>query len=1145
MSEPVRATSRDVFARSDLDRPEHRALFDWWRSRGDAPGAAAFDPTFDGIARDFLVALKRVGPHRFVYLHYGEGLQSLTDLSLAGQALELAGYDPRHNVAAQIADLYVRKYEECIVRRQAMITLNQAQNNARIHAWERLLVPFGGADDEGAVVVGDIRPQLFRHEVLASLSRIAQFGSATLEPIRGAEGARDFMMIEATALAPVLGGQAPVLLSGLLDRPIDPALAALMARAEPGTSVLRETRRLGDGPGARVVEIEVFVAPVRCFVTVRDVTSLERATALLAERTEQLREAHRLGSIGSWRRGFDSDHIEWSPETYELLRYDPAVFETTLDNVVGTYVDGTGAGVQRIVGEVIATGRTLSADVRYRRGDGTIADCVVTCRPERAEDGTIRGIFGTMQDITARKSAERELERLAFYDPLTGLANRALFKRRLEETIAGGGMATLLLIDLDRFKEVNDSLGHAAGDQLLVRVGDLLRREVVPGDLVARLGGDEFAIITERDPEEAAGLGARLVALLGTPLKLASGEAFVGASIGLACLPDDAVTVDGALRNADLALYAAKSAGRGRLQRYRPALAEAVEQRLDLARHLRQAVVDGGLSAHFQPQVALGSGLVEGFEVLMRWTHPERGPISPSEFIPIAESSGLIVDLGVWILREACRQGRAWLDAGAPGRVLAVNVSPAQLFSGEFEAAVARVLAETGYPAQALCLELTESVFVDQSVARVERILRALSRLGVKLALDDFGTGYSSLGYLTRLPFDRLKVARPFVDGCGTIAKKRKLLEGVIALGRGLGMTVVRKAPNSPSKWRRWARSAATSCRASISAARCRPGRHWSSPSASRRSAASSTRCRRCAISPNGWRSRPRASRASRLCRPAGGFSGLDRNRVVEPDPAAVGEDGLARDVAGRVRGEEHGDARDLRGVAEAAHRRAREHLLARGLVGQDGRQHLGRDRARPDRIDADAVRGQRERHDVGELRDPALRHAVGHLVGDRELGVDRGHVDDRARRLAGRDLLDHAPRRGLTDQERALQVDPQHAVEITLGDVEEVRRVDDPGVVDEDVDVAEGVHRLGDEVVDVELLAHVAGDVDDLAELRERGRRLRAQMVVDVADDDPGAGLEVGLRDGTADAACRAGDDRDLVVELHGELRCAKGRGA
>lgn len=531
--------------------------------------------------------------------------------------------------------------------------------------------------------------------------------------------------------------------------------------------------------------------------TSSDITQLEAARALLDQRTRALEEAHRLGKIGTWSYRLDRGRAVWAPELYQLLGFESDRFEPTYQNIRPYFLDGEADRFRDMQNRVLRTRRTEATDLRMRHADGTTRDLAVICKAEIAHDKVI-GIIGTVQDVTERKDAERQLEQLAYSDPLTGLANRALFKRQLatmiESCARDGQSGALLLIDLDRFKEVNDSLGHAAGDELLIHVAAVLRQELGPSPFIARLGGDEFAVLAEErgmSHVALAGLADRLIARLSGPVNLAEGEAFVGATIGIARLPEDGATTESAVRNADLALYMAKEAGRGRAQLFDPVYAQAADQRLDLGRHLRHAVETGALKAHYQPQVDLRSGRVTGFEALLRWTHPERGPISPAEFIPIAESSGLIVDLGLWVLREACRQGRAWLDAGLPARSVSVNVSPAQIWNGDFETAVSAVLAETGFPAHLLCLELTESLFVDHTEQRISRTLTSLSGLGVRLALDDFGSGYSSLGYLTRLPFDLLKVDRAFVDGISSAPEKRKLLGGIIALSHGLGMTVV------------------------------------------------------------------------------------------------------------------------------------------------------------------------------------------------------------------------------------------------------------------------------------------------------------------------------------------------------------------
>ncbi len=531
--------------------------------------------------------------------------------------------------------------------------------------------------------------------------------------------------------------------------------------------------------------------------TASDITQLRAAKTMLDQRTRALEEAHRLGKIGTWSYRLDIDRTVWAPELYQLLGFEPDAFEPTYENTRPYFLGDDADHFRDVQERVLRTQRTEATDLRMLDSDGTVRDLAVICKAEVARDKVI-GIIGTVQDVTERKEAERRLEQLAYSDPLTGLANRALFKRRLASVIEGcaleGRSGALLLIDLDRFKEVNDSLGHAAGDELLVRVAAALRHELGPRAFIARLGGDEFAVLAEACGMSDAALTAladRLIGRLSGPVDLTEGEAFVGATIGIARLPEHGATAETAARNADLALYTAKEAGRGRAQLFEPVYAQAVDQRLDLARHLRHAVETGALKAHYQPQVDLRTGYVTSFEALLRWTHPERGPISPAEFIPIAESSGLIVDLGLWVLREACRQGRAWLDAGLPPRSISVNVSPAQIWNQDFETAVAAVLAETGFPAKLLCLELTESLFVDHTEQRISRTLKALSGLGLRLALDDFGSGYSSLGYLTRLPFDWLKVDRGFVDGISTAPEKRKLLGGIIALSHGLGLTVV------------------------------------------------------------------------------------------------------------------------------------------------------------------------------------------------------------------------------------------------------------------------------------------------------------------------------------------------------------------
>lgn len=530
--------------------------------------------------------------------------------------------------------------------------------------------------------------------------------------------------------------------------------------------------------------------------TTSDITELRETERLLLKRSVALAEAHRLGRMGSWSYLLGDASVTWSEELFSVTGFDPATFDSSREAVLALFLPEDRQKLLDVQRAVLNDGGAHSCDVRLRCADGCIRDFALTCKGEEL-GGKVVGFVGTVQDVTERKQAQRQLEELAYADPLTGLANRAMFKQALTKvigkTLFESRFATLYLVDLDRFKEVNDAFGHAAGDELLCRVAAILRREFGETALIARLGGDEFAVLIERahQHEDARLIADDLIHALSGPIDLTSGETFVGATIGVAMLPEHATSTDQAMRHADLALYTGKVAGRGRSVLFEPAFAAAAEQRLLLARDLRHAIEDQELHAVYQPQVCISSGRVIGFEALLRWTHRERGAISPAVFIPVAENSGIIVDLGLWILREACRQAKTWLDQGLPPRTMSVNVSPAQFWAMDFETAVAAVLAETGLPAELLCLELTESLFVDQSEERVSRTLSALSRLGIKLALDDFGSGYSSLGYLTRLPFHRLKVDRSFIDGIASDPAKRKLLDGIIALSRGLGLATV------------------------------------------------------------------------------------------------------------------------------------------------------------------------------------------------------------------------------------------------------------------------------------------------------------------------------------------------------------------
>jgi diguanylate cyclase (GGDEF)-like protein/PAS domain S-box-containing protein len=423
-------------------------------------------------------------------------------------------------------------------------------------------------------------------------------------------------------------------------------------------------------------------------------------------------------------------------------------------------------------------------DGRIRRGEMTITNLV--------HDPSVRGYVLNTRDIHDATELQERLVHEAYHDALTGLASRALFRERaLAALQRGGAGVAVLLLDLDGFKKVNDSLGHAAGDALLVQVATRLRAAVREDDVVARFGGDEFAVVIESGTAraDAEAVAGRITAALAEPVQVGGRELHVAVSIGLAC-GTDAGDVDQLLRNADLAMYRAKSTGGAGLAAYDAGMLAGLVQRLELEADLRLALDRGELALHYQPTVDLRTGEIVGFEALVRWHHPVRGMVSPLDFIPIAEATGLIVPLGRWVLTEACRQAVAW-GAGSTRRLkMGVNVSVRQFEHGDLSTMVADVLAETGMPVGQLCLEMTESVLLTDTDENLTQLQR-LKALGVTLAMDDFGTGYSSLAYLRRYPMDILKIDRSFVDRLGGDREDEALVRTIVRLGRTLGMTTV------------------------------------------------------------------------------------------------------------------------------------------------------------------------------------------------------------------------------------------------------------------------------------------------------------------------------------------------------------------
>ena len=419
----------------------------------------------------------------------------------------------------------------------------------------------------------------------------------------------------------------------------------------------------------------------------------------------------------------------------------------------------------------------------WRLDNGRTIEVVVS----RRADGTTVAVH---EDITEKRTNEARIVHLARHDALTGLSNRLVLREYLDrewprtdraETVA------LLCLDLDHFKDINDGFGHPAGDAVLVQVAERLVGCVRGSDLVARAGGDEFAIVQvgAAQPTASAALAQRVIEALSRPFLVDGREAFIGASVGVAIAPFDGASPDELTRHADLALYRAKAEGRSTLRYFEPAMNERAHARRHLEADLRHAVERGEFHLLYQPQVALDGHAVTGVEALLRWQHPTRGLVSPMDFIPLAEESGLIVDIGRWVLAQACRDARAW-----PASVgVAVNVSAVQFKHGALLGDVLEALAASGLAPERLEIEITETVLL-QDTAQAVATLHELRRRGVRVAMDDFGTGYSSLGYLRSFPFDRIKIDRSFVCDVDTSADALAIVRAVAALGRSLGMAV-------------------------------------------------------------------------------------------------------------------------------------------------------------------------------------------------------------------------------------------------------------------------------------------------------------------------------------------------------------------
>ncbi|URW75177.1 EAL domain-containing protein [Sphingomonas donggukensis] len=453
-------------------------------------------------------------------------------------------------------------------------------------------------------------------------------------------------------------------------------------------------------------------------------------------------------------------------------------------------IDSDQPDTERTLGFHLSS-RTSFAEYSVRPGtEDTERWWSISGRPMVDERGNFQGFIGWGSDLTEKRRSEAEITRLALFDSLTGLANRQRMKLSLDQTLAltatSYRQVSLLLLDLDRFKAVNDTLGHQVGDELLKQVASRLLRTVGDAGLVGRLGGDEFQVVlpSESHRDRLATLANNIIVALSAPYFIGGSSVTIGCSIGIAIAPDDGSDSETLVRNADLALYAAKGDGRGLHRFYQQEMLAGAQSRKVLEDDLRQALVQNQLHVAYQPLVATSDARIVGYEALLRWEHPIRGGISPADFIPIAEECGMIETLGEWVMRTACHDAAQWPDHVR----VAVNVSPIQFANPALPSIVANALASSGIAPDRLELEITEGVFLNET-ASSDAMFASLKGLGVRLSLDDFGTGYSSLGYLRKAPFDKIKIDQSFVRGAAIAGNRNAaIIKAIVTLADTLGM---------------------------------------------------------------------------------------------------------------------------------------------------------------------------------------------------------------------------------------------------------------------------------------------------------------------------------------------------------------------
>lgn len=552
-------------------------------------------------------------------------------------------------------------------------------------------------------------------------------------------------------------------------------------------------RRMG---GNALFERDADGTVVCCVVAIQDITSHDAMVQALSDSEARLEEAQRIAQFGYWEWDFEQRRAMLSDQAVAMWGLPPS-WRADERGLLGLLPEDQREWVEKLYMEAFAKGQTsLRYEVRKSDDDGNVREFHSLVKIDYAPDGKPRRLLATLQDISELKSYRRQLHSLSFFDTVTGLPNRALFVDRLNHALTDaswhGQQLGILMLDLDRFKDINDSLGHTAGDALLQQAAQRLQQVMREYDTVARLGGDEFAVLLPevRHATDMGSIAQKVLGAFAQPFQIGGQEVFVTASVGGAFYPADAQDAVQLMQHADAALYHAKSQGRNNFRFYSKELTRQAAERLTLESELRKAIEGDELALHYQPKFDLPTGALVGAEALMRWHHPVRGMVPPLSFISMAEDTGLIVPMGAWALRSACAAAAAWNAGRTSPLKIAVNLSARQFTSVPFSTTVYEALRSTGCRPEWLELEITESLLLDGR-DEILSVLQDIAAQGVSIALDDFGTGYSALSYLTRFPVDTLKIDRSFIKDLPGDRSSAELVKAIVSLGHSLEMNLV------------------------------------------------------------------------------------------------------------------------------------------------------------------------------------------------------------------------------------------------------------------------------------------------------------------------------------------------------------------